>query len=458
MSAPKLATALHVPASESAERAVLGAILADADCFRRVAPLLAAEDFYADTHRAVFGAFAHLAAEHRAIDLLTTTDQLERSGTLGAAGGVAYVGSLADGLPDPGNIEHYAAIVRDASHRREVQRVGMELMEAAASAAQDISDLATRAAGTLGRIGADRSGRRLDALGLLDFMTAKAPPREPLALPWLHTRELVMVYGWRGGGKSYFLETLALAVASAGMAFGWRVPARRSVLLVDGELSVETLQRRLAAIGLGAELPVTADVPLRILAADGNEDGIPDLSTAEGQALIEQHLDGVDLLLLDNLAALCSTSKENEAESWQVMKAWLGRLRRQGKAVVFAHHAGKGGQQRGTSAREDTLDTVIALRRPCDYEPREGCRFELHFEKARSLAGADLDPFEARLDAGPNGGSAWTLRSLAARQLEQVVALAREGMSSREIASEIGGVSRATVSRRLMQAKREGLL
>ena len=34
------------------------------------------------------------------------------------------------------------------------------------------------------------------------------------------------------------------------------------------------------------------------------------------------------------------------------------------KTVLFVHHSGKGGQQRGTSRREDVLDTVIALRYP----------------------------------------------------------------------------------------------
>ena len=30
------------------------------------------------------------------------------------------------------------------------------------------------------------------------------------------------------------------------------------------------------------------------------------------------------------------------------------------------------------------LDTVIALRRPEDYSPEQGARFEIHFEKLRN--------------------------------------------------------------------------
>ena len=73
-------------------------------------------------------------------------------------------------------------------------------------------------------------------------------------------------------------------------------------------------------------------------------------------------------------------------------------LRRQGVSVLLIHHAGVNGRQRGTSRREDALDTVIALRRPEDYSPEEGARFEIHFEKLRNRAdGAGALPFEASI-------------------------------------------------------------
>ena len=68
-----------------------------------------------------------------------------------------------------------------------------------------------------------------------------------------------------------------------------------------------------------------------------------------------------------------------------------------GKSVLLIHHAGKGGQQRGTSRREDVLDTVINLKRPTDYKTEEGVRIEFHFEKCRSLLGDKVKAFEARL-------------------------------------------------------------
>jgi hypothetical protein len=53
------------------------------------------------------------------------------------------------------------------------------------------------------------------------------------------------------------------------------------------------------------------------------------------------------------------------------------------------------------------LDTSLSLRRPSDYTPAQGARFEVHIEKGRSLHGEDAKPFEARLDIR-EGKTAWS--------------------------------------------------
>src|SRR5438552_795292 len=94
--------------------------------------------------------------------------------------------------------------------------------------------------------------------------------------------------------------------------------------------------------------------------------------------LLEPFLTEADLIVIDSISTLAGAGKENEAESWLPMQEWALALRRAGKSVLLLHHDGKGGQQRGTSRREDILDVVIHLRRPADYEPQQGARFEVH--------------------------------------------------------------------------------
>ena len=174
-----------------------------------------------------------------------------------------------------------------------------------------------------------------------------------------------------GLGKSWLALSVAVAVATGGRLLRWEAPTPRRVLVVDGEMPLADLQARLnaIAIGTGSSIP---NNNLQIIAADNCEQGI-NLGTHEGQNALEAHLDGIDLLILDNLSTLTSGS-EGASDAWLPMQNWLLRLRRNGIAVLLVHHAGVNGRQRGTSRREHALDTVIALRRPADYSPEQGAR------------------------------------------------------------------------------------
>ena len=137
----------------------------------------------------------------------------------------------------------------------------------------------------------------------------------------------------------------------------------------------------------------------RLLPYDLFRDGAPDLGTDEGQKALEPILAGVDLIVLDNISTLCS-GKENEAEGWGLIQSRALQQRRAGRTVLFVHHAGKGGEQRGTSKREDVMDTVVRLSSPSDYEVEQGARFMVSFTKARGIHGQDVAPFEAKLCDG----------------------------------------------------------
>ena len=95
--------------------------------------------------------------------------------------------------------------------------------------------------------------------------------------------------------------------------------------------------------------------------------------------------------------------KENEGEGWLPVQDWALDLRRRGISVLFVHHAGKAGAQRGTSRREDLLDSVVTLKHPADYNPSEGLRCDVHYEKARGFYGDEALPFEVKLQKGKGG-------------------------------------------------------
>ena len=121
-------------------------------------------------------------------------------------------------------------------------------------------------------------------------------------------------------------------------------------------------------------------------------------------------------------------------------------LRRRGMSAVIVHHAGKGGLQRGTSRREDVLDTIIALRRPKDYDATEGARFEVHFEKNRGFTGEDAQTLEAQLTVNTLGAAKWAVTVLGERLAEEVAELVKQGKTEREIATALG-IAKTTVNR-----------
>jgi hypothetical protein len=144
------------------------------------------------------------------------------------------------------------------------------------------------------------------------------------------------------------------------------------------------------------------------------------------------------LLVLDNLSCLVRESKENEGDSWVPIAGWALDLRRRGISVLFVHHSGKAGDQRGTSRREDLLDSVVELKHPSDYSPSEGLRVEVAYKKSRGFYGDEARPFEVKLQAGPSGEAVWTIANPDTSLEDRVLEMRHLGMSVREIAAELG--------------------
>jgi len=277
----------------------------------------------------------------------------------------------------------------------------------------------------------------LKAMGLGEFLALELPKREYLLYPVLPVQGLVIAYAPRGLGKTFVALSMALAVACGATVFNWQAPHARSVLYLDGEMPAHAMQERLSGLLKGFGFKPPSDDSLRIITPDIQTVSMPDLTTRDGQEAVEPFLSGVALVVIDNLATLCRTGKENEAQSWQPVQTWFLALRRRGISVLVIHHAGKSGDQRGTSAKEDIMDTVISLRRPEGYEMSEGARLEVHLTKARGIAGEVVKPFEIRLDA-EGDALRWTTLEIHYEKEEQLKALLAEGYSIREAAKEMG--------------------
>jgi hypothetical protein len=85
----------------------------------------------------------------------------------------------------------------------------------------------------------------------------------------------------------------------------WKAQKPRKVLFVDGEMPAITLKTRLAEIIASANVSNFNPENLRILTPDLQEQGMPDISTVEGQNAVNEFIgNDTALVIIDNLSTL----------------------------------------------------------------------------------------------------------------------------------------------------------
>ena len=189
---------------------------------------------------------------------------------------------------------------------------------------------------------------------------------------------LAELHASRGTGKSNFGFGLSSALAVGGRFLMFDVPKPRRVLYVEGEMDGADLQERMRCL-------VEESENFNVVSLEDQPDlSIPSIATSVGRALIEEAVDSVkaEFLVLDSISTLANIAT-NDEEAWLDLCAWMKTLRIKGTSVMYAHHDGKNGKQRGHSKHEDLLDYVMHLAWPSGYYGKDGFKADLTFEKAR---------------------------------------------------------------------------
>lgn len=129
----------------SAERAVLGAILVDADAYDVAAGLLHESHFSLPEHGFVWQAMARLRAAGMAIDPQTLRAELERAKRLDSVGGMLYLSELVTGVTRASNVDAYARIVVEKATLRGLVRAAERIVADAQDSGEDAAVLCERA-------------------------------------------------------------------------------------------------------------------------------------------------------------------------------------------------------------------------------------------------------------------------------------------------------------------------
>ncbi len=273
-----------------------------------------------------------------------------------------------------------------------------------------------------------------------DFMVLKMPEIKMIMSPWLSYGSTHMVYAPRGAGKTFFSMSIGLAAAH-GTDFGeWEMKESVNVMYVDGEMLPQHMQKRVNSLKCNLN---GKEKNWYILSSGLNlQNGGSAINIAKTywQDYISQEVKTKDikLLFLDNIAALTPGIEENESSSWDIIASWFVKVKQTGCAIILVHHAGKGGKQRGTSAREDALDTIIVLK-PNTSDPTVGVDVDIIFEKSRHIAGSAVASLNFKLKSDPGSNDVyWDIGSPGVSKRNSAIRMMIEGKPYREIAEAVG--------------------
>jgi replicative DNA helicase len=114
--------------SQSAEQAVLGGLLIHPDAIDRIY-WLDKSAFYTAAHRNIYHAIRVLLDDNKAVDIISVAEMLDKHGKLQEAGGIAYLGELAQMTPGATNIRSYAETVQERATLRALAGIVSDIQE-----------------------------------------------------------------------------------------------------------------------------------------------------------------------------------------------------------------------------------------------------------------------------------------------------------------------------------------
>ncbi len=188
----ELAQAKQPPHSVEAEQSVLGGLMLDNNSWDNIAEILSPEDFYRQEHRLIFRTMEKLVGGGKPIDVVTLSEDLERTEGEENAVDLEYLVDLARNTPSASNIRAYAEIVRERAMLRQLVH-----------AANEIADIAYNPAGRSSADVLDEAERKV-------FQIAESRPKEggPQGVnPLLSTALEKIDHMFQSGGQMTGLTT-----------------------------------------------------------------------------------------------------------------------------------------------------------------------------------------------------------------------------------------------------------
>ncbi|WP_292950871.1 MULTISPECIES: replicative DNA helicase [unclassified Neptuniibacter] len=119
------------PHSMEAEQSVLGGLMLDNNAWDTVSEVVLEDNYYRQEHRQIYRTMQKLVNDGKPIDVVTLSEELDRTAELESAGGLDYLIELAKNTPSASNIRAYSEIVRDRALLRQMISAANEIADQA---------------------------------------------------------------------------------------------------------------------------------------------------------------------------------------------------------------------------------------------------------------------------------------------------------------------------------------
>lgn len=281
-------------------------------------------------------------------------------------------------------------------------------------------------------------------------------PHHPLLLgEWFAEADLGFVFASRGVGKTHLCIGMARALAEGTIIGPWKAAAPVPVLYFDGEMNAEQIRARDRALANGDGKLFYVNHQL-FFHRTGKTLNLTKEESQDGLTHLLQEMEA-RVLFLDNLSTLFPGVAENDNDAWEAVLPWLLQLRRLGIAVVIVAHAGRNGQMRGASRREDTAAWVLRLDDGLDVATsKRGAKFRTVFTKPSRHTAAEIPPYEWEFVPKESGRCEVAVR--AASGLEVFLNSLEQGLETCTDIAEEMKIGKGTVSKLAKQAEKKGYI
>lgn len=296
-------------------------------------------------------------------------------------------------------------------------------------------------------------------LKLGEIQKLNIPERESYITPWFNEGDMGFIFGSRGLGKTWASLHLAIELSRGGTFGPWSVKKPMKVLYVDGEmaLSGNGITDRIESLSQG-DLLVRENLILLqhevLFHLTKHDLSITDSDQQSG-ILCQCRENDIKVVIFDNLSCLAPGVKENEGDDWaEKLLPFFLNLKRNKISGVIVHHAGRNGQMRGTSRREDQAGWIIELSPSDDPSLGGQAKFISSFTKART---SDSSVVNLEWIFTQNGNRT-SIESKPFGFDEQLVEAVRNGCDTVTDLSELLSKPKGTISKWVTRLCNEGRL